>query len=88
MEVEVYQPSPWGGLRCLRVTALLLRSQQQLHNTLIDLSSQHCTVLSNSADKHRDTAVDMTLGGPFPRLQGCSGLDTRCLATDRPFESG
>ena len=45
--------------------AVLVRSRQQLHNSLKDLPSQHCAALSAFADKVRHLEVWVTLRGPL-----------------------
>lgn len=44
--------------------AVLIRSREQLHIPLMDVSVQHCAALSDFADKHQQIARSMTLQGP------------------------
>ena len=50
-------------------SAVLIRPHQQLLGPLLDLPSQHCKVLSDFVDMHRQGTAALTLQGPFV---GCS----------------
>ena len=67
IEFEVYTCRPYAYRPHTKVTALLLRSQQQLHMPSCDLPSNmlSCQILLPSTDKVHE------LAGTKCRLQGC-----------------
>lgn len=68
-----------------QATAVLIRSQQQQpHMPSCDLPSRHCAVLSDLCRKHRSSARELSLWGPYV---GCRALQSLTHSSQSQLES-